>query len=212
MRAVVFSLVVFSLAACNGGRNELGLTSGAASFGESVQNNTMVQMVSLRRGQYLADAGVRFSAETQDTVRFGFNRVNLTPETRKALDKQAKWLSDNPDIRMSVTGHTDLVGGEDYNQKLGLRRAEAVTRYLLARGVERGRVEAVVSRGERAPVVVAEGREVQNRRAVTSVAGFTHGFVGEPADGQRALLMYERYIADETEDPEVASSTGGGES
>ena len=138
MRAIVFSLMMFTLAACNGGQNELGLSPAANSFGESVQANTMAQLASLRQGRYLADASVRFSAETEDTVRFGFNRVNLTAETRKTLDQQAKWLAANPDIRMSVTGHTDLVGGEDYNQKLGLRRAEAVTRYLLARGVERG--------------------------------------------------------------------------
>jgi peptidoglycan-associated lipoprotein len=206
MRTVILSLAVLSLAACN----EPGLTPGSASFGDAVQANEMAQLASLRRGQYLADAGVRFSAETRDTVHFAFNCVNLTAATRKLLDTQARWLSANPDIRMLVTGQTDLVGGETYNQKLGLRRAEAVTRDLLARGVERGRVEAVVSRGERDPVVVAAGREVENRRAVTSVAGFTHGFVGDPSDGRRARLMFQRYTTDPVEEPAAANSTTAG--
>lgn len=206
MRAVVLSLTMLSLAACG----QAGLTPGSASFGDAVQGNNLAQLVSLRRGQYLADASVRFSAETQDTVQFGFNRADLTPAVRKVLNGQAKWLADNPDIRMSVTGHTDLVGGEAYNQKLGQRRAVAVTRYLLARGVERGRVEAVTSQGERNPVIAAAGREAQNRRAVTSVAGFTHGFVGDPADGQRARLMFQRYTTDSVEEPDAASSTEGG--
>lgn len=206
MRAALFSLAVMSLGACG----QAGLTPGSVTFGDAAQTNEMVQLVSLRQGQYLAEAGVRFAAEAQDTALFAFNRASLTPAARKALDTQAKWLRENPDIRMSVTGHTDAVGGESYNQQLGLRRAQAVTRYLLARGVERGRVEAVESRGEREPVVAVDGREAQNRRTVTSVAGFTHGYVGDPSDGRRARLMYQRYATDAVEEPEAANSTAGG--
>lgn len=207
MRTFVLLPLVLALTACA----EAGSgTATSASFGEAVQTNDLAQQIAYQRGQYLVDAGVRFSDEAPDTVRFGFNQISLSPAARQALDAQARWLRDNPDIRMSVTGHTDLVGGEAYNDKLGLRRAQAVTRYLLARGVEKGRVEAVESRGESEPVVDAAGREARNRRAVTSVAGFTHGFIGESDDGRRARLMYRRYTTDSVEEPAAAAVTTGG--
>jgi hypothetical protein len=59
-------------------------------------------------------------------------------------------------------------------------------------------------------VVQTEGRERQNRRTLTEVAGFTHGFVGEGMDGRRALLMYRRYVSDSVEAPTADSAADGG--
>lgn len=207
MRAFVLLPLALALTACA----EAGSRSAtSSSFGVATQTNDLAQQIAYQRGQYLVDAGIRFANEAPDTVQFGFNQTSLSVAARRTLDAQARWLRDNPDIRMSVTGHTDLVGGEAYNNQLGLKRAQAVTRYLLARGVERGRVEAIESRGENEPVVNAEGREVRNRRAVTSVAGFTHGFIGGSDDGRRARLMYQRYTTDSVEEPASATVDSGG--
>ncbi|MGB0851724.1 MAG: OmpA family protein [Pikeienuella sp.] len=207
MRAFLLLSTVVVLGACS----EAGVgVATSSSFGDATQANELAQQIAYQRGQYLVDANVRFSQATQDTVMFAFGRADLSKATRKALDGQAKWLRENPDIRMSVTGHTDLVGGERFNDKLGMRRAQAVTQYLLARGVQQGRVEAVESRGESEPAVNAAGPEAKNRRAITSVAGFTHGFIGDPGDGARARLMYQRYATDAVEEPARANVVSDG--
>lgn len=194
------------LASCGG---EAGIGPGNASFGIATQNNLLVQSAEYQRGDFLREVKAQFAADVPDRVNFAFDRSGLNREARRNLDAQAKWLRENPNVRVRIGGHTDLVGGESYNDRLGLRRARAAARYLLRRGVARGRIDTVESLGESQPVVQTEGREVRNRRTVTEVAGFTHGFVGEGMDGRRALLMYRRYVSDTVEKPALVSTTSG---
>jgi len=189
---------------------EVGVTHMNSTFGEASQNNLFAQSIEYRRGDYLREVASRFADETNDTVTFAFNKSSLERQTRRALDKQAAWLRANPDVRVRVTGHTDLVGGEAYNDRLGFRRARAVSRYLVQRGVAPNRIDAVESRGEREPVVATEDKERRNRRSLIEVAGFTHGFIGDGMDGRRALLMYRRYVSDTVEAPTSVSTEGGG--
>ena len=200
------SISALTLAGC---ATEVGVTTGSASFGDATQSNLFAQSIEYRRGDYLMEVAKRFSAETDDTVNFAFNKSNLDRGTRRALDKQAAWLRANPDVRVRVTGHTDLVGGEAYNDRLGFRRARAVSRYLVQRGVAPSRIDAVESRGEREPIVQTEEKERRNRRSLTEVAGFTHGFIGDGMDGRRALLMYRRYVSDSVEQPVSVATSGG---
>ena len=202
----VLSLSSLTLAGC---ATEVGITTGSASFGDSTQSNLFAQSIEYRRGDYLMEVAKRFAEETDDTVNFAFNKSILERRTRRALDKQAAWLRANPDVRVRVTGHTDLVGGEAYNDRLGFRRARAVSRYLVQRGVARSRIDAVESRGEREPIVQTEEKERRNRRSLTEVAGFTHGFIGDGMDGRRALLMYRRYVSDSVEQPVGVATSGG---
>ena len=81
------------------------------------------------------------------------------------LDGIAVFMRDNPRVKVEIQGHTDSVGTEDYNQALGMRRAEAVFDYLTSKGVSTDRLQTV-SFGETRPVApndTAEGR-AQNRR------------------------------------------------
>lgn len=188
-----------ALAACSTG--ELGIEARHASFGLAVENNKLVQSAEYQRGAFLAEVRAEFAETVPDTINFAFDRSGLTRDARRALNAQAAWLRENPNVRVRIFGHTDLVGGESYNDRLGLRRARAAARYLLRRGVARGRIDTVQSQGESQPLVQTEAREVRNRRTVTEVAGFTHGFVGEGMDGRRALLMYQRYVSDTVETP-----------
>lgn len=200
------SLSALALAGC---ATEVGVTQGSATFGDATQGNFFAQSIEYRRGDYLLEVARRFADETDDTVTFAFNKSNLDRPTRRALNKQAAWLRQNPDVRIRVTGHTDLVGGEAYNDRLGFRRARAVSRYLVQRGVAPSRIDAVESRGEREPVVQTEEKERRNRRSLTEVAGFTHGFIGDGMDGRRALLMYRRYVSDSVEQPVGVATSGG---
>ena len=69
------------------------------------------------------------------------------------LDEIARALVDNPRIdRVTITGHTDRLGSEEYNQKLSEKRAQTVKQYLVDQGVAANRLEAI-GRGESQPVV-----------------------------------------------------------
>ena len=191
---------------------EAGVGPGNGSFGLAYANNELVQSAEYQRGDYIEEVRAAFGSTVPDQITFDFNKSSIDGAAKRALDQQAAWLRENPTVRVRVTGHTDLVGGEGYNDRLGLRRARSVARYLLRQGVARGRIDMVESRGESEPIVATEERERRNRRTVTEVAGFVHGFVGEGMDGRRALLMYQRYVTDTVEAPaEVSTDSGGGQ-
>jgi peptidoglycan-associated lipoprotein len=68
---------------------------------------------------------------TDDKVKFGFNKHELSKPARAALDEFANELKQQGQaVYIEIQGHTDNVGSKDYNEKLGLTRAEAVRAYL----------------------------------------------------------------------------------
>ena len=162
-------------------------------YGPSIEANYNAQDAYNFSNERLRDLGKDFAANTQDTVTFAFDLANLDSTARKALDTQVAWLKAHPEIRMTIIGHTDLVGSERYNDGLGLRRARNVLGYLVRRGISRGRLEAIASRGEREPVVQTEDRERRNRRAVTTVSGFARNYVGTGLDGEYSARIYDQY-------------------
>lgn len=105
-----------------------------------------------------------------DRVFFGYDRYDLTPDARRALELQAEWLKRYPNVTVTVEGHCDERGTREYNLALGERRASAVRSYLVALGIEPHRVQTI-SYGKERPAVVGSGAEswAQNRRGVTVV-------------------------------------------
>jgi peptidoglycan-associated lipoprotein len=107
---------------------------------------------------------------TDEKVKFGFNQAELSPEARAALDEFASQLKgDNKSVYVEIQGHTDNVGAEEYNEELGLSRAEAVRRYLNQQhGFPLHRIN-VISYGETAAVsdnTTREGRATNRRVAL----------------------------------------------
>jgi len=116
----------------------------------------------------------KFLSETvlsDDKVKFGFDKAELSAEAKAALDEfAAKLRADNIDVYIEIQGHTDNVGSDDYNLRLGEQRGEGVRRYLSLKGVPLHRM-SVISYGETEPVAdnsTREGRN-QNRRVVLVV-------------------------------------------
>src|SRR5258705_3445866 len=105
-------------------------------------------------------------------VLFDFDKAVVKPEGRSKLDDLAnKVKSINLEVVIAI-GHADSVGSDEYNQKLSLRRAEAVKAYLITKGVETNRVYTE-GKGEKQPVAsnkTAEGR-AKNRRTEIEVIG-----------------------------------------
>ena len=120
----------------------------------------------------LTELARQFHAETPYMVNFGFDLDTLDGDAIANLDIQAQWILAHPQVRFSVYGHTDKVGPLDYNMDLGLRRAQTVVAYLVSKGVEAHRLEALVSFGEDLPLINTSAPERANRRATTFVAGF----------------------------------------
>ena len=98
-----------------------------------------------------------------------------------------------PELRFSVYGHTDLVGGDGYNQALGKRRAKAVVAYLASRGISPSRVDALVSFGKTQPVVNTLSPEERNRRTVTEVSGWSNGN-DRLLNGKYAAIIAREYV------------------
>lgn len=98
-------------------------------------------------------------------IYFDYDRNDLKPEARAALDAKLPLLRANANVRIRVAGHTDDRGSDEYNIALGQRRAAAAKRYLVDQGIAADRIE-VVSFGEDRPAAMGSGEEnwAQNRR------------------------------------------------
>lgn len=101
-----------------------------------------------------------------EDVHFDFNMFNLRPDALKLLDEAVAKLQANPDIQVTLEGHCDSVGSQQYNLALGDRRATSARDYLVSRGIAASRLRTV-SYGEDRPIAdnnTGPGR-AQNRRA-----------------------------------------------
>ena len=107
-------------------------------------------------------------AQVGDTVNFDFDSAELTVSARSTLNRQAAFLSLNPDLMIVIEGHADERGTREYNLALGDRRATAVRDYLVAKGINSARVRTV-SYGKERPAVEGstEAAWEKNRRAAT---------------------------------------------
>jgi OOP family OmpA-OmpF porin len=103
---------------------------------------------------------------------FDFDKSVLKPEGKAKLDDLVSKISGiNLEVIIAV-GHTDSIGSDAYNQKLSVRRAEAVKAYLVSKGIEKNRVYTE-GKGKRQPIAdnrTAEGR-AKNRRVEIEVVG-----------------------------------------
>ena len=98
----------------------------------------------------LAPRKLNFSSD----ALFDFDKSVLKPEGRAMLDDVARQLNGALYEVIFVTGHTDRIGSNEYNQKLSERRANAVKDYLVSRDIAANRVNAE-GRGETQPVTKA---------------------------------------------------------
>jgi len=104
-----------------------------------------------------------------DKVFFDFNKSELRAEGKQVLDEQATWFANHLQENLVIEGHTDVRGSDEYNMRLGGRRAKAARDYLVSKGVNPDRIRTV-SFGETRPDVVNAKTAAEhqlNRRAVT---------------------------------------------
>jgi len=129
--------------------------------------------------------------QTRDTARglivnmsdvlFDTGKYSLRPLAREKMAKVAGIVSGHPGLRLAVEGHTDSVGGDEYNQRLSEQRGESVRDYLMQEGMPATSITAK-GFGKTQPVAsndTASGRQ-QNRRVEIVISG---DVIGTPIGG-----------------------------
>ena len=101
-----------------------------------------------------------------EDVYFEFDKSTLDSMSQDILSRKADWMRDNSDVVMSIEGHCDERGTNEYNLALGERRAESVKSFLVDLGIDAYRI-STVSYGEERPVDTGHNEEAwaKNRRA-----------------------------------------------
>ncbi len=103
-------------------------------------------------------------------VHFDFDKQNIKKIYVPVLDQHVAYLKEHPELPVIVEGHTDYMGTDEYNQKLSERRADAVRRYLVEKGIVSSRIQ-VMGYSEYQPIAdnkTSDGRAL-NRRAELDV-------------------------------------------
>ena len=146
--------------------------------------NQLRQKAEAERTELRAELMRQFNLilETRDTARglivnmsdvlFDTGKSTLRPGAREKLAKVSGIIQSHPGLKLEIEGHTDSVGGDEYNRQLSEKRADAVRDYLVQQGIAADSITAK-GYGKSRPVVsnaTAEGRQ-RNRRVEMVVSG-----------------------------------------
>jgi outer membrane protein OmpA-like peptidoglycan-associated protein len=112
---------------------------------------------------------------------FAFNKADLQPAAKEKLAKVSGIMLAYPKLQVSVEGHTDSIGSDEYNLGLSERRAASVRNYLVSNGIPASNVKAI-GLGKANPVAdnSTEAGRQQNRRVELVVSG---DIIGQPITG-----------------------------
>lgn len=105
-------------------------------------------------------------------IHYAFDKYefNSDSKTDKYLEESQIFFNENTQARLNITGHTDAVGTDEYNQQLGLRRAQSIQSYFVSRGMPANKIQ-IESKGEKDPSDdnnTPAGR-ANNRRAILTI-------------------------------------------
>jgi peptidoglycan-associated lipoprotein len=101
----------------------------------------------------------------QEDIYFDFDKATLSPASQDNLLRKAEWLRENSDVTVTIEGHCDARGTNEYNLALGDRRAESAKAFLVDLGIAASRI-TTISYGEERPVCTQQNEEcwAKNRR------------------------------------------------
>ena len=100
-----------------------------------------------------------------DDIRFEFDKYDILPVSINTLSAIIKTLNDDPSLKLHLSGHTDNRGCHDYNVDLSRKRAEAVKKYLIEKGIDPLRI-SISWHSSDVPITsneTAEGRSLNRR-------------------------------------------------
>lgn len=114
----------------------------------------------------LQGQAIRFNKWKFASLEFDGGSAEIKPEMQSDLDKVVYFMTDHPNIRIKISGHTDSDGNDDANLKLSQARAEAIKKYIVEKGkISPSRIDAI-GYGSTRPIVVEKTAEDKklNRR------------------------------------------------
>jgi len=152
----------------------------AFAFRTSKLLAVLIILAGLVSAQFLVNTATK---DDWEEINFEFNSAVLT-DGFPSLLRLAELLNQNSGFKVRLDGHTDYIGSEKYNEKLAMRRCEAVRAFLLKYGARATQIE-VVPKGKREPKVdnrTREGRWI-NRRVAMGVADANGKLIGPAAGG-----------------------------
>ena len=128
------------------GRATSGIQGANQKAGEADQHAASAQQAANQAQQLASTASSRvdqlsnqvanldnYRDVTDATVHFGFDKANLTPKAKEALDQLAGQFNSVKNYVIVVDGNTDKIGSAEYNYELSKRRADAVVNYLASK-------------------------------------------------------------------------------
>ena len=127
---------------------------------ENLKEDSISERMASERAQ---DDKTRF--ENED-IYFDFDSIQLSPEAMEILTKKGKWLRENPAATVTIEGHCDNRGTNEYNLALGEGRAQSAKTFLMDLGIDISRLDTI-SYGEERPLdpQQTESAWAKNRRA-----------------------------------------------
>jgi outer membrane protein OmpA-like peptidoglycan-associated protein len=137
---------------------------------QAIPENTAIEADTIAKADTIARPEIKMPDDM--IIYFNFDDASFIndPQTDNNAGKFKSWLDTNQESMLSITGHTDSKGSSEYNQALGLRRAQTMEKYFERMGVRSDKM-TTVSQGENQPVAdqaTEEGR-AKNRRAVITI-------------------------------------------
>ena len=132
---------------------------------EPVVEEEVVEEVVVEEEVVVAPVAKIPDAVMQEDIYFEFDKSTLTPAAQDNLMRKAEWLRENPDTMVTIGGHCDDRGTNEYNLALGDRRAESAKAFLVDLGIDASRL-TTISYGEERPVDPRNNEEAwaKNRR------------------------------------------------
>lgn len=148
--------------------------------------NRLAEELNQLEGEMEAEQTERGLVLTLSDVLFDTNRAELKAGAESSIDRLAEFLTENPDRRLLIEGHTDSRGSDDLNRQLSEQRADAVTEALVERGIPSDRLRSV-GLGEDFPVASNDSPAgMQQNRRVEIVVSNPDGSFPRSAE-QRAM-------------------------
>ncbi|GEM_PF-1538404 len=145
-----------------------GITYTSGRIAEFTLKEPGADTVELKDEEVWAQTEVGQELKLKDKIYFDYNNANVRPISKPTLDKLALFLKNHPEFKkIKIVGHTCDLGSDPYNLKLSQHRADSVSAYLIAQGVDKNRFH-VIGVGKRDPLVpnVDEASREQNRRVL----------------------------------------------
>ncbi len=149
-----------------------------STVGESIQAEQLIEEITTKNFQteLVMDRIILEKAIVVENIYYGFDSSDIRADAAVELDKLARFLQDNPQIKIELGSHTDNFGNDDYNLGLSQQRAESAVSYIISKGVDDNRIRAR-GYGETRPIAAntnadgsdnPEGRQ-RNRRTEIKV-------------------------------------------